>query len=92
MAYGLQGIIAYDFSGDKAEVASEAANLLVSNHSYGTITGWNYNSSQSRWEFYGRSTDNEDYKFGYYSNDTQLLDSIAYNAPYYLYVKSAGNS
>jgi len=92
MAYGLQGIIAYDFSGDKAEVASEAANLLVSNHSYGTITGWNYNASQSRWEFYGRSTDNEDYKFGYYSNDTQLLDSIAYNAPYYLYVKSAGNS
>ncbi len=92
MAYGLQGIIAYDFTGDKAEVASEASNLLVSNHSYGTITGWNYNSSQSRWEFYGRSTDNEDYKFGYYSNDTQLLDSIAYNAPYYLYVKSAGNS
>ena len=92
MAYGIQGIIAYDFTGDKAEVASEAANLLISNHSYGTITGWNYNSSQSRWEFYGRSTDNEDYKFGYYSNDTQLLDSIAYNAPYYLYVKSAGNS
>jgi hypothetical protein len=92
MAYGLQGIIAYDFTGDKAEVASEASNLLISNHSYGTITGWNYNSSQSRWEFYGRSTDNEDYKFGYYSNDTQLLDSIAYNAPYYLYVKSAGNS
>jgi hypothetical protein len=92
MAYGIQGIIAYDFTGDKAEIASEAANLLISNHSYGTITGWNYNSSQSRWEFYGRSTDNEDYKFGYYSNDTQLLDSIAYNAPYYLFVKSAGNS
>lgn len=92
MAYGLQGIIAYDFSGDKPEIAAEASNLLISNHSYGTITGWNYNSSQSRWEFYGRSTDNEDYKFGYYSNDTQLLDSIAYNAPYYLFVKSAGNS
>jgi hypothetical protein len=92
MAYGIQGIIAYDFTGDKAEIASEAANLLISNHSYGTITGWNYNSSQSRWEFYGRSTDNEDYKFGYYSNDAQLLDSIAYNAPFYLFVKSAGNS
>lgn len=92
MAYGLQGIIAYDFSGDKPEIATEAPNLLISNHSYGTITGWNYNSSQSRWEFYGRSTDNEDYKFGYYSNDAQLIDSIAYNAPYYLYVKSAGNS
>jgi hypothetical protein len=92
MAYGLQGIIAYDFTGDKPEIAAEAPNLLISNHSYGIITGWNYNSSQTRWEFHGRSTDNEDYKFGYYSNDTQLIDSIAYNAPNYLYVKSAGNS
>jgi hypothetical protein len=92
MAYGIQGIIAYDFSGDKPEIATEATNLLISNHSYGIISGWNYNSSQTRWEFHGRSTDNEDYKFGYYSNDAQLLDSIAYNAPYYLYVKSAGNS
>ncbi|MEY4382194.1 MAG: hypothetical protein RJA92_1574, partial [Bacteroidota bacterium] len=85
-------IIAYDFTGDKPEIATEAANLLISNHSYGIVSGWNYNSSQSRWEFNGKSTDTEDYKFGYYSNDTQLLDSIAYNAPYYLYVKSAGNS
>jgi hypothetical protein len=92
MAYGIQGIIAYDFSGDKPEIATEAPNLLISNHSYGIISGWNYISSQSRWEFHGRSTDNEDYKFGYYSNDAQLIDSIAYNAPYYLYVKSAGNS
>ena len=92
MAYGIQGIIAYDFSGDKPEIATEAPSLLISNHSYGIISGWNYNSSQSRWEFHGRSTDNEDYKFGYYSNDAQLIDSIAYNAPYYLYVKSAGNS
>jgi hypothetical protein len=92
MAYGIQGIIAYDFSGDKPEIATEATNLLISNHSYGIISGWNYNSSQTRWEFHGRSTDSEDYKFGYYSNDAQLIDSIAYNAPYYLYVKSAGNS
>jgi|694.fasta_scaffold46624_3 hypothetical protein len=92
MAYGIQGIIAYDFSGDKPEIATEAPNLLISNHSYGIVSGWNYNSAQSRWEFHGRSTDNEDYKFGYYSNDAQLIDSIAYNAPYYLYVKSAGNS
>lgn len=92
MAYGIQGIIAYDFSGDKPEIATEAHNLLISNHSYGIITGWTFNSSQSRWEFHGRSVDNEDYKFGYYSNDAQLIDSIAYNAPYYLYVKSAGNS
>lgn len=92
MAYGAQGMVAYDYTNDLSEIASEAGNLVVSNHSYSIIAGWNYNSSQSRWEFNGRSTDNEDYKFGYYSDDSQALDSIAYNAPYYLIVKSAGNN
>jgi hypothetical protein len=92
MAYGVQGLIAYDFTNDLSEIASEAANLLVSNHSYSIIAGWNYNSSQSRWEFNGDPNATEDYKFGYYSSDAQVLDSIAYNAPYYLIVKSAGNN
>ena len=92
MAFGLQGLIAYDYNSDLTEIASEAPNLLLSNHSYSIISGWNYNSTQSRWEFNGRSTDNEDYKFGYYSSDSQALDSIAYNAPFYLIVKSAGNN
>ncbi|MDE3252689.1 MAG: S8 family serine peptidase, partial [Bacteroidota bacterium] len=92
MAYGVQGMIAYDFNNDQSEIASEAPGLVVSNHSYSIISGWNFNTSQNRWEFNGKSTDNEDYKFGYYSNDSQTLDSIAYNAPYYLIVKSAGNS
>ncbi len=92
MAFGLQGIIAYEFTNDAAEMASEAAGLLVSNHSYSIIAGWNFNDTQNRWEFNGRSTDNEDYKFGYYSTASQALDSIAYNAPFYLIVKSAGNN
>ncbi len=92
MAYGLQGLIAYDYLSDLTEIATEAPNILLSNHSYSIISGWNYNSTQSRWEFNGRTTDNEDYKFGYYSSDSQALDSIAYNAPFYLIVKSAGNN
>ena len=92
MAYGIQGIIAYDFTSDITEIASEASNLILSNHSYSIVSGWNYNSSKNRWEFNGNSTDNEDYKFGYYNSDSQALDSIAYNAPFYLIVKSAGNN
>lgn len=92
MAYGATGIVAYDFTSDLPEMANESSNLLISNHSYSIISGWNYNSSQSRWEFNGRPDENEDYKFGYYSDDSQALDSIAYNAPYYLIVKSAGNN
>lgn len=92
MAYGTQGMVAYDFTSDMAEIANESANLLISNHSYSIISGWSFNTSQNRWEFMGRPDENEDYKFGYYSDDSQALDSIAYNAPYYLIVKSAGNT
>jgi len=92
MAYGLTGMLAYDYDNDISEMMTEAPGLLVSNHSYGIISGWSYNSGMNRWEFYGRAKEFEDYKFGYYSPDAQLLDSIAYNAPNYLIVKAAGNN
>ena len=92
MSFGAQGLIAYDFSNSYSEQATEAAGLLISNHSYNVISGWNFNEEQNRWEFWGRPNENEDYKFGYYSSDAQLLDSIAYNAPFYLIVKAAGNN
>lgn len=97
MAYGLQRILAYDFNSDVSEMTSAAANLVLSNHSYGIISGWYYNSAPSdgsaaRWEFRGRFGENEDYKFGYYDAVAKQLDDISYNAPYYLIVKSAGNN
>lgn len=93
MSYGLQELVCYDDLNDNSEMMSEASNnLLVSNHSYGFPAGWNLNEAQNRWEFLGTSDANEDYKFGYYSSHAQLWDSIAYNAPYYLIVKSAGNN
>lgn len=92
MSFGAQGLIAYDFTNSYSEQATEAAGLLVSNHSYNVVSGWNFNDAQNRWEFWGRPNETEDYKFGYYSSDAQLLDSIAYNAPFYLIVKAAGNN
>ncbi|NCI45576.1 S8 family serine peptidase [Sediminibacterium soli] len=92
MAYGLKGMVAYDLLNDESEMFNEAPNLLLSNHSYGLICGWNYNSDQSRWEFYGDPGENEDFKFGYYNSESQNIDSIAYNAPYYLIVKASGNN
>lgn len=92
MAFGAQGLVVYDYTNDNAEIASEAADLLLSNHSYSVVAGWSFNSSDNRWEFWGRPNEDEDYKFGYYSSDAQVLDSLAYNAPYYLIVKSAGNN
>jgi hypothetical protein len=91
MSFGAQQLIAYDFTNHLSEMLAEASNLLVSNHSYGTIAGWHYNDTNTRWEFYGQVGTTEDYKFGYYSSEAQVWDSIAYNAPNYLIVKSAGN-
>ncbi len=93
MSYGIKGAYAYDWNNDASEMSIAAANgLLISNHSYGTVCGWDYNNDSSRWEFNGRWNEKEDYKFGLYTNSAQSYDSIAYNAPYYLIVKSAGNN
>lgn len=93
MIHGNKGIYAYDWNNDVSEMSSAAAgNLLVSNHSYGTVCGWDYNDDSSRWEFNGRFNEKEDFRFGLYDNQAVLYDSIAYNAPFYLIVKSAGNS
>jgi hypothetical protein len=93
MIYGSKGIYAYDWNNDVSEMSSAAAgNLLVSNHSYGTVCGWDYNDDSSRWEYNGKYNEKEDYRYGLYDNQAVLYDSIAYNAPYYLIVKSAGNS
>lgn len=87
---------AYDFSNDVSEMSAAAGNLLVSNHSYGTLAGWVYDDTRTtatKWEWWGDTTlsKTEDYKFGVYNSTARSWDQIAQNAPYYLMVKSAGN-
>jgi Subtilase family/GEVED domain/Secretion system C-terminal sorting domain len=87
---------AWDFSNDDAEMSAASKDLLVSNHSYGQIAGWVYNDSRQgdqKWEWHGNPqiSEVEDYKLGFYDSQSQNWDRIAYNAPYYLIVKSAGN-
>ncbi len=92
MSFAAPQLIAYDYINHLTEMLAESPNLLVSNHSYGTIAGWNFDTDNNHWEFYGNPGDTVDYKFGNYSDEAQVWDSIAYNAPYYLIVKSAGNN
>jgi hypothetical protein len=86
---------AYDWNNDGAEMATAAAGgLLLSNHSYGFTRGWDFNSfGDGRWVWWGDPSVNltEDYLFGFYDQSSQNWDDIAYNAPDYLIVKSAGN-
>lgn len=70
---------AYNFNNDEAEMTAAAATgLLVSNHSYGIPAVSNGNPVPI-------------YYLGYYDSNARDMDDIAYNAPYYLPVCSAGN-
>ena len=83
--------IAYTFNSDITSIAKEASEgLLISNHSYGFVLGWNYNSQDEKWEWFGGDND-KDLRFGHYSQKSRAIDEIAYNAPYYTSVWSAGN-
>lgn len=83
---------AYDWGEDESEMASAAASgLRVSNHSYGYIRGWYYDSGW--WYWFGNPSvaSNEDYLLGFYDEHAETWDGIAFDAPFYLIVKSAGN-
>lgn len=83
---------AFDWNSDASEMATEAANgALISSHSYGYVRGWYYNGAT--WTWYGNPSisTQEDYQFGFYDSQAQSWDNIAFNAPYYLICKSAGN-
>ncbi|WP_299761107.1 S8 family serine peptidase [uncultured Pontibacter sp.] len=100
MAFGYKSLLAYDFNGDNAEMAEAAKDLLISNHSYGNLAGWRFNSDREGtdedpyWEWWGNTSVSreEDYTFGYYNSEAATWDEIAFNAPYYLIVKSSGNN
>ncbi len=107
MAFGAQLLRAWNFQGPATtNMATHAASLLVSNHSYGTVAGWRNNTARAgtatdpTWEWWGDisltpadpANPATDWKFGFYDTQARTWDQIAYNAPYYLIVKSSGNN
>jgi len=84
----------WDYSNDNSEISTASTSLLISNHSYGYQAGWVYDDTKKKWQWWGNDavSETEDFKFGLYDSNTQTWDRIAYNAPNYLIVKSAGNS
>ncbi|MBN8577042.1 MAG: S8 family serine peptidase [Cytophagales bacterium] len=87
-------VYAYDFANDLPEMIAMArpdqSGLILSNHSYGLVTGWRFNNG---WQWFGDAAISsfEDWKFGFYSSGARQWDDLSFNAPYYLIVKSAGN-
>jgi len=94
MSYGEQLLQCYDFNHDVAEMGAAALQgLLLSNHSYATVAGWNPDATNpNQWDWWGNPGDTVDISFGLYEQETQQWDSIAYANPYYLICKAAGNN
>ena len=94
MAFGTQQLTAYDFSNDESEMSKASPNLLLSNHSYGFLTGAGWDFDGTNWSWYGDTTlsKSQAFGFGYYNSDAQVYDSIAYHAPNYLICVAAGNA
>lgn len=87
-----------DWNNDISEMdTAAAAGLRLSNHSYGLITGWDalYFGPDIgvQWVWLGDIyiDPTEDAEFGRYSFEAVEWDQIAFDNPYYLWVKSAGN-
>ncbi len=91
-------LVSFFYDDDVSEMAQAAADgMVVSNHSYGEVSGWNFGwvDFSGEWEealaWYGDATVDQmiDYKFGFYNQSSHDFDEIAMNAPYYLILKSA---
>lgn len=84
---------AYDWNNNAQEmVAAALAGMRVSNHSYGIAAGWVAlgGTPPDNWWWFGGFAD-EDPNFGYYNEQAELWDQIAYDAPHFLIVNAAGN-
>lgn len=85
-------LIAYNATNDESEMAAAAVSgMEISNHSYGWVQGWDTEPDPVLWHGDIRISSTEDANFGRYSSSSADWDEIAYNAPYYLIVKAAGN-
>ncbi len=94
MAYEAR-LASYDWSDALAEGARAASDgLLLTNHSWGYARGWGMGGllgDQITWYGDVAISRREDYRFGFYSDDTRDWDELACAAPYYLIVAAASN-
>jgi Subtilase family/MBG domain/PKD domain len=91
----------YDWLSDITEMTAAGATypgepdkIYLSNHSYGFVSGWNYVGSSTRtWEWYGAGSSSAQIEddFGRYNENARESDALAFDAPYYLVFRSAGN-
>lgn len=94
-------IHSYDWDSDYTEMtaagataASQSTKIYLSNHSYGTINGWDDQGEESpMWIWYGTGTGTSgaDPGFGQYGADARDVDAVVHATPYLLPFVAAGN-
>ncbi|MEX1045681.1 MAG: MBG domain-containing protein [Chthoniobacterales bacterium] len=96
-------IDSYDWNSDISEMnaagaatATETNKMLVSNHSYGYRSGWDYVNGGSPfrvWEWYGNLTDTAGYEYDYgrYNTNSRSTDLTALAVPFMTIFWSSGN-
>jgi len=98
-------VLSFSADDEAAEMAAAASNpdpaqaVVVTNHSYGHVTGWEVaderdadgNASKADYWHGDWQTPQEDLAFGRYSSKARALDEMLYAHPRLLSVWSAGN-
>lgn len=83
----------YDWNSDDGEMGAAAgAGMLVSNHSYGQVGGWQWVSGNT-WRFWGDPSLSTqfDAKYGFYDDNSAVIDQLLVDYPFYLPFFAAGN-
>ena len=85
----------WNFHASEMQVAARDG-ILVSNHSYGKISGWHLievAQDSSLWHWFGNPflSETEDYAFGFYDHTASLFDYVVFDFPHFLPVVAAGN-
>jgi hypothetical protein len=87
-------VFGYDWNNDASELTAAAADgLVISNHSYSYVVGWQLDIPMPGWNWWGdiNIASQEDYLFGFYDSSAFYWDQIANAAPHLLIVAAAGN-
>ncbi|HUT23360.1 MAG TPA: S8 family serine peptidase, partial [Sumerlaeia bacterium] len=94
-------LYSYEWTTDTGEMTGAGANgpnqsgfrLLVSNHSYGNVTGWMNGDWSGKYglHWFGVWGEREDRGFGLYTEEAADWDTIVYTNPYLLPFLAAGN-
>ncbi len=87
-------IVGENYKANRLSRMNEVAKsgVLISNHSYGFLAGWDFSSGSWRWWGDDSISKSEDFSFGYYGNNDEINDQITLVSPYHLQVKSSANN